>query len=107
MIIKIYEEWMKGNKTYKKEFISSIKEYNKDLYEDFLEVKTYPKPPIELIDSIISSLINNYNKFETFHRQEMMIMNLAMDKFESELHEAKTKINKLNNIKREEKSSYE
>lgn len=98
---------MKGNMTYKKEFVSTIKDYNKDLYDNFTEVKTYPKPPIDLIDDIMLALVNNYNKFEAFHRQETLLLNMALDRFESELNNAKVKISKLVNSRKDDKNSFE
>lgn len=98
---------MRGNKTYRKEFISTVKDYNKDLYDSYEEVKSYPKPPIGLIDDIVLALINNYNKFEAFHRQEALLLNMSLDRFESELSKAKVKISQLSNAKGDDNNSYQ
>lgn len=98
---------MKGNKGYKQEFANTIKRYNQDLLEHFEEIKEYKRPPINLISDIINALKNNYAKFESFHKQEIVFKEAVTAKIESELKAQKAKYNKLLNASKEEMSSYE
>lgn len=105
--LRVYEECMKGSKQYKKEFVSTIKNYNEDLIESFKEVKAYAKPPIRLIEDIIKALQNNYAKFETFHSQEILFKDSMIDKISSELKETQQKLDKALAPPDNDLSSYE
>ena len=51
--------------------------------------------------------MNNYSKFEAFHRQEILLKNTSLDKLDSELKDTKNKFKRLMKLKREDISSFE
>lgn len=70
-------------------------------------MKSYPKPPIELIEDILKALSNNYAKFESFYKQEVILKDSIIDKLTTDLKETQQKLKKALETPDDGMSSYE
>ena len=98
---------MNGKKEFSNEFITTIKRYNDELVDSFIEARVLSPPPIDLISDLMSALKNNYDKFEQFHCRESLLKNSAIATLKSELSSTKAKLEKALFHPEEDLSSYE
>jgi hypothetical protein len=70
-------------------------------------LKRFPRPQVELIEDIVRALGRNYEKFEEFHKQEILYKNSLVKKAQDELRSTEAKLQVFIKTKAEGMSSYE